>query len=61
MTGIYSNSIFVMTGPLRMPKANRYATFPSLSAGWVFSNERVYERLQKLLSRKVTSVMGEIR
>ena len=22
-----------------MPKANRYATFPSLSAGWVFSNE----------------------
>lgn len=26
-------------GSSRMPKANRYATFPSLSAGWVFSNE----------------------
>lgn len=26
-------------GSSRMPKANRYATFPSLSTGWVFSNE----------------------
>lgn len=26
-------------GSSRMPKTNRYATFPSLSGGWVFSNE----------------------
>lgn len=26
-------------GSSRMPKAHRYATFPSVSAGWVFSNE----------------------
>lgn len=26
-------------GSSRMPKTNRYATFPSVSAGWVFSNE----------------------
>lgn len=26
-------------GSSRMPKKNRYATFPSVSAGWVFSNE----------------------
>lgn len=26
-------------GSSRLPKKNRYATFPSVSAGWVFSNE----------------------
>ena len=26
-------------GSSRMPKSNRYATFPSVSAGWVFTNE----------------------
>lgn len=28
-------------GSSRMPKANRYATFPSVSGGWVFSNEEL--------------------
>ena len=32
-------------GSSRMPKANRYATFPSVSGGWVFSNEELNERL----------------
>ncbi len=30
-------------GSSRMPQANRYATFPSISAGWVFSNESFME------------------
>lgn len=31
-------------GSSRMPKANRYATFPSFSAGWVFTNEKFMEK-----------------
>ncbi|NDV60457.1 TonB-dependent receptor [Bacteroides sp. 519] len=30
-------------GSSRMPKSNRYATFPSVSAGWIFSNESFME------------------
>lgn len=30
-------------GSSRLPKKNRYATFPSVSLGWVFTNERFFE------------------
>lgn len=32
-------------GSSRMPKGNRYATFPSISAGWVFTNENFFGKL----------------
>lgn len=30
-------------GSSRLPKKNRYATFPSVSLGWVFTNEKFFE------------------
>lgn len=41
-------------GSSRMPKANRYGTFPSVSGGWVFSNEK-FLKGQSVLS------LGKIR
>ena len=38
-------------GSSRMPKNNRYATFPSVSAGWVFSNEAFMEDYQWLFGK----------
>lgn len=38
-------------GSSRMPKSNRYATFPSLSAGWVFTNEAFMEDYQWLFGK----------
>lgn len=38
-------------GSSRMPKNNRYATFPSVSAGWVFSNESFMENFQWLFGK----------
>lgn len=38
-------------GSSRMPKHNRYATFPSLSAGWVFSNESFMQDYQWLFGK----------
>lgn len=32
-------------GSSRMPKSNRYATFPSVSVGWVFTNEDFFGKL----------------
>ncbi|MCM1066178.1 MAG: TonB-dependent receptor [Muribaculaceae bacterium] len=42
-------------GSSRMPKSHRYATFPSVSVGWVFSNEKFAEEWKKILS------LGKIR
>ena len=38
-------------GSSRMPKSNRYATFPSVSAGWVFTNEAFMEDYQWLFGK----------
>lgn len=38
-------------GSSRMPKSNRYATFPSVSAGWVFTNESFMEDYQWLFGK----------
>lgn len=38
-------------GSSRMPKNNRYATFPSVSAGWVFTNESFMENYQWLFGK----------
>lgn len=38
-------------GSSRMPKVTRYATFPSLSAGWVFSNESFMENYDWLFGK----------
>ena len=38
-------------GSSRMPKSNRYATFPSISAGWVFSNEKFMESYDWLFGK----------
>ena len=38
-------------GSSRMPKSNRYATFPSFSAGWVFSNESFMEKYDWLFGK----------
>ena len=42
-------------GSSRMPKAHRYATFPSVSVGWVFTNESFWSEYAHYLS------MGKIR
>lgn len=42
-------------GSSRMPKAHRYATFPSVSLGWVFTNEKFWEPYAQYLS------MGKLR
>lgn len=38
-------------GSSRMPKSNRYATFPSVSAGWVFTNEEFMSDYQWLFGK----------
>ena len=38
-------------GSSRMPKGHRYATFPSVSAGWVFSNEAFMEKYDWLFGK----------
>ncbi len=44
-------------GSSRLPSKNRYATFPSVSLGWVFTNERFFQNfnIQEILN------MGKIR
>ncbi|MDL2221375.1 TonB-dependent receptor [Parabacteroides sp. OttesenSCG-928-N08] len=45
-------------GSSRMPKANRYATFPSFSAGWIISNEKFMENIDFLSSLKLRGSWG---
>lgn len=47
-------------GSSRMPKNNRYATFPSLSAGWILSNERFMEDVPFLSSLKLRGSWGTL-
>ena len=47
-------------GSSRMPKANRYATFPSVSVGWVFSNEKFMEKYDFLSMGKLRFSWGKL-
>ncbi len=47
-------------GSSRMPKAHRYANFPSVSAGWVFSNESFMERAKWLSMGKLRVSWGKL-
>ena len=47
-------------GSSRMPKANRYATFPSVSVGWVFSNEKFMEEYDFLSMGKLRFSWGKL-
>lgn len=47
-------------GSSRMPKAHRYATFPSVSAGWVFTNESFLEDVNWLSLGKVRLSWGKL-
>ncbi len=47
-------------GSSRMPKANRYATFPSLSAAWILTNESFMENTEPLTSLKLRGSWGKL-
>ena len=47
-------------GSSRMPKANRYATFPSLSGGWVFSNEEFMKDYRNFSLGKLRLSWGKL-
>lgn len=47
-------------GSSRMPKSHRYATFPSISAGWVASNEKFLSNINWLTSLKLRGSWGQI-
>ena len=47
-------------GSSRMPKAHRYANFPSVSAGWVFSNESFLDRAEWLSMGKLRASWGKL-
>lgn len=45
-------------GSSRMPKENRYATFPSLSAAWIITNESFMQQIDFLSSLKIRGSWG---
>ncbi len=47
-------------GSSRMPKAHRYATFPSVSVGWVFTSEKFMEQQSKWLFGKLRFSWGKL-
>ena len=47
-------------GSSRMPKANRYATFPSVSGGWVFSNEELMKDYKNFSLGKLRLSWGKL-
>lgn len=48
-------------GSSRMPKKHRYGTFPSVSAGWVFSNEKFAESWTPILNHgKIRASWGKL-
>jgi len=47
-------------GSSRMPKAHRYATFPSVSLGWVFTSEKFMEQQSKWLFGKLRFSWGKL-
>lgn len=47
-------------GSSRMPKVNRYAIFPSFSAGWILSNESFLTNIEWLSSLKLRGSWGKL-
>lgn len=47
-------------GSSRLPKAHRYATFPSFSAGWLISNESFMKDIDWLNSLKIRASWGKL-
>lgn len=47
-------------GSSRMPKVNRYGTFPSVSLGWVFTSEKFMEQQQRWLFGKLRASWGKL-
>lgn len=45
-------------GSSRMPKANRYGTFPSVSAAWIITNESFFRNIEPLTSMKLRASWG---
>lgn len=43
-----------------MPKSHRYATFPSVSLGWVFTSEKFMEEQSKWLFGKLRFSWGKL-
>ncbi|MDO4179705.1 MAG: TonB-dependent receptor [Bacteroidales bacterium] len=47
-------------GSSRMPKSHRYATFPSLSAGWILTNESFMQDVEPLSYLKLRASWGKL-
>lgn len=47
-------------GSSRMPKAHRYATFPSFSGAWIMTNEKFLEDVKFLSSLKLRASWGKL-
>jgi TonB-linked SusC/RagA family outer membrane protein len=47
-------------GSSRMPKSHRYATFPSVSGGWIISNEAFMENVPVLSFLKLRASWGQL-
>ncbi len=47
-------------GSSRLPSNNRYATFPSFSAGWVMSNEKFLQDVKWLSALKLRASWGKL-
>ena len=47
-------------GSSRMPKSHRYATFPSLSAGWILTNEKFMQDVEPLSYLKIRASWGKL-
>lgn len=47
-------------GSSRMPKANRYANFPSFSAAWIVTNESFMQNIEPLTSLKIRGSWGKL-
>lgn len=47
-------------GSSRMPKSNRYATFPSFSAAWILTNEAFMQDIEPLTSLKLRGSWGKL-
>ena len=47
-------------GSSRMPKSDRYATFPSFSAGWVFSKENFMKNISWISLGKLRASWGKL-
>lgn len=47
-------------GSSRMPKAHRYATFPSFSGAWVMTNEKFMQNIEPLSYLKIRASWGKL-